>query len=761
MESPQDPATFADEPEAPTFWCWDEVVNFAEEETMQLLSFDQGRLGHPQRKPTSCLTNLPGLEWLEGLRAPMNHGQQLQTDLEKRFEQTASWSSWATGLKESIKQAAIQLGVLQGVIDVGCRKSLDLTQWKQHILQGHRPFRRDCRACVLDMAAGPPHRRRSYAGTSAWSLGVDVVLLGNAKDDITGKDVKYAVVGTALVPKFEEETQPPLEKKPREYVEVPDWGEGLEECEYPLESGLDLELEDHKEIPPQDHEGKGLDLGEVGECVLDNGGPLDRDGAIREEIEKCSKPLALKHVTMVELVASRSTPDVLHALTLIVIRMKSLGINVNRLHGDRAKELLSVKTEAWCAKQGLIRTLGGGDDPSNNGRVESEIHQLKRRLRLFLRKAGGGSSNWPTAIRYAAEERMKHQLQTLGIEVTPMLPYWSKVLVKRKRWHDLGVLANPYVDATLLAPSPQMSNGWAVKASDGRVMHVREALLPSPLSEQAEIELQEEDVSAIHVEEAEPKRRIVGKQKPPKEPRIAFPDPEMYGPVAHDLVPPGEDYSPTTVHEEVDLEPPELDLGEKRVLVPRMLEKKGVLDSGILAEKGVLESGIWKKKGFSESGLTLESLEGSETGVTPQGSKTGVTPDGILAGKGVSESRILDGKGVSKFGILDGKGVLESGISDGKGILDSCNLEKNGVLDSRNLDEKGVLESRNLDKKGIFFGLMQLGRKRCLGNGQPRKSTKYHEFGKLGGRKRPEETLRGGGSIWGSKGKPVSKRRRS
>ena len=445
-----------------------------------------------------------------------------------------------------------------------------------------------------------------------------------------------------------------------------------------------------------------MDLGEVGECVLDNGGPLDRDGAIREEIEKCSKPLALKHVTMVELVASRSTPDVLHALTLIVIRMKSLGINVNRLHGDRAKELLSVKTEAWCAKQGLIRTLGGGDDPSNNGRVESEIHQLKRRLRLFLRKAGGGSSNWPTAIRYAAEERMKHQLQTLGIEVTPMLPYWSKVLVKRKRWHDPGVLANPYVDATLLAPSPQMSNGWAVKAFDGRVMHVREALLPSPLSEQAEIELQEEDVSAIHVEEAEPKRRIVGKQKPPKEPRIAFPDPETYGPVAHDLVPPGEDYSPTTVHEEVDLEPPELDLGEKRVLVPR----------------------IWEKKGFSESGLTLESLEGSETGSDTTRLQNG--SDTTRLQNGSETRRLQNGSDTTR---------LQNGSDTrwhlgGKRCLGVWRLGWKRCLGVRHLGWKRCLEVWHLGWKRCL-GVRHLGWKRRLGFLQLEKKRRLG-FSKLG-----------------------------
>ena len=68
--------------------------------------------------------------------------------------------------------------------------------------------------------------------------------------------------------------------------------------------------------------------------------------------------LKLRHVTTVEPVASRGTPEVLHALTLILIRMKSLRIMVNRLHGDRAKELLGRKTEEWCNRHGLKRTLG-------------------------------------------------------------------------------------------------------------------------------------------------------------------------------------------------------------------------------------------------------------------------------------------------------------------------------------------------------------------------------------------------------------------
>ena len=60
----------------------------------------------------------------------------------------------------------------------------------------------------LDMANGPQHRRRQHGGTSAWSLGVDVVQFKETRDDVTHVNVKYAVVATALVPRFEEiETQ--------------------------------------------------------------------------------------------------------------------------------------------------------------------------------------------------------------------------------------------------------------------------------------------------------------------------------------------------------------------------------------------------------------------------------------------------------------------------------------------------------------------------------------------------------------------------
>ena len=235
LESPEDPAVWANEANSPTFWVWPEVTQLLEQPDMRLISFDQGRYGHERVKPTSCLSNLPFLEDLDQARCERPHGKVLHPENPERVKQTDDWSAWAPGLKHALRVSLNLLIHQCGLADNQLKKALSRQEWRTHILQGHRPYRRDCRACVLDMAAGPPHRRRMYSGTSAWSLGVDVVLFGETKDSISGDQVKYAVVATALVPVFDEDHQPPLQEPPTEVVEAPDWGEGLEESEFPLE----------------------------------------------------------------------------------------------------------------------------------------------------------------------------------------------------------------------------------------------------------------------------------------------------------------------------------------------------------------------------------------------------------------------------------------------------------------------------------------------------------------------------------------------
>ena len=63
VESPQDPISYMGEgtgerQEHPSFFEWPLLKRMVEEYGMSLVSFDQGRMGHSGRKPTSLLTNL-------------------------------------------------------------------------------------------------------------------------------------------------------------------------------------------------------------------------------------------------------------------------------------------------------------------------------------------------------------------------------------------------------------------------------------------------------------------------------------------------------------------------------------------------------------------------------------------------------------------------------------------------------------------------------------------------------------------------------
>ena len=113
-----------------------------------------------------------------------------------------------------------------------------------------------------------------------------------------------------------------------------------------------------------------------------------------------------------------------------------------------------------------------------------------------------------------------------------------------------GSLAPPYVPGVLLAPSPHMQQGWVVKTDQDRIVHVREAIVPSILSDQVALELQEKggEEEILMEEPSEIRRGIVGKQPPQEGPKLPLPDPLAYGPPLHDVVEADDasNYAPTT-----------------------------------------------------------------------------------------------------------------------------------------------------------------------------------------------------------------------
>lgn len=529
MESHRDPAEFTDDPEPPSFWDWPEVQKVLGDPSMSLVTFDQGCLGHPQVKPTSCLTNLPLMNHLHGSRCESNHGEGLKRDFGERMKQTSGWSVWAPGLKKAIRVSLLVLLRSFGVDDGSLKKVWGRDQWIQHFKQGHRPFRRDCRSCLLDMGSGKPHRRRLDSGSSAWSMGVDIVQFPKTVDETTGKKVGYSMVATVLVPDFGDQDRKPRvetddeEKQPSEEMELnrekesevldASWGEGLEESEFSLNGDVAQE--------------EVVGEGSGDQAVLDGSGSVlnEKDSQrVDEMISQCSQPVRARHVTVVFPMESRAAGEVIHALDSVTTHFKAMGIPILRMHSDKARELIAKPVERWAAGRQILHTTTGGDNPASAGHVESEVNQLKRRVRLYLWQAGLGVESSPLALRYSAEERKRRQLNLLGTPTLTMLPLFASVLVKRKRWHERGLLTSPFVSGRLLGPSPLMHQGWTVRLEDGSVVHVREAVVPSSLGDEVAFQLLEDVSAPIPVDEIPtpdiPPFRLHGKQSMPGLPSV-------------------------------------------------------------------------------------------------------------------------------------------------------------------------------------------------------------------------------------------------
>lgn len=50
--------------------------------------------------------------------------------------------------------------------------------------------------------------------------------------------------------------------------------------------------------------------------------------------------------------------------------------------------------------------MTSGDDGPANGRVEAEVQQIKKRLKMALAASGQESHYWPGAARWVGEERL-------------------------------------------------------------------------------------------------------------------------------------------------------------------------------------------------------------------------------------------------------------------------------------------------------------------------------------------------------------------
>ena len=474
-------------------------MEFAKKYGMDFVKFDQGQMGHQRRKPTTLMSDLEELRQLHGLRSESMPVEPMHSDLQKRMEQTHTWSQWAPGLVAAIKQA-----VRNFVMDTARMKKFSLEEWRKHVKQNHIPFRRDCRLCLEEMGQDLPHRRRKKEkGDAAYVMSVDIAgPFTTGWDYGKAREARYALLATIPVPVAEPKG---VEGNPEAEAEGTEDGGGPGAEAEGAEDADGLE-----EFAPDEVELK----------ALQTTGRFE-DEILRKQAAEAGEPVEVQNITVMEPLPSRQACEVVKALDKVFAQFRAMGVPALRLHSDRAKELLSTQVEAWAGRNRLVQTMTGGDDPAANGRVEAEVCQWKRRLRLCMKSSQSTIEEWPSVGRHVSEERLRGQLRKLGCKTLPMLPYNERVWVKRKTWHRALVgkaaLGSPYFEAKLKGPSPMMSHGWVVQSGEGKVQHARAVLTVDPDSEKAIMELLED-------QDEKPRRRIHGKQPPEGAVRVPQPD---------------------------------------------------------------------------------------------------------------------------------------------------------------------------------------------------------------------------------------------
>ena len=532
MEQPQDPREYRSEGDIQKFkfmsvWRTNEWKRFQERYDLQMCHFDQGAFGHRKVKPTTFAHNIDGMEQLNGAKAPANHGkddQWNQLPLQERLQATSKWAAWAPGFKAALLEA-IQHHLDKNLV-TGEPSSMDsglqslpqlrpmteaaLKKWKLHIQNDHQPMRRDCRQCMEAAGRSRPHRR--IQNPSSYCLSLDLSgRLKKGKDQF-GTLHKYFVVGTYTFPTTKDDLPlagPAFNGNPED-IPLPT----LEEME--AEDGLQADLEDF-ELPPLDDDAQDPELEQ------DDGDQqaLDTAKASYDNwmklVEHC-QDIKVKTLTFVELIPTRHKGHILEAIAKIYTKIRSLGLDVCRLHADRAKEFTSKVVQQWCYERAIIPTYTSGSDWKANGRAECEVGLIKRHVKTLMKVHDAPEAEWPMIVRHAAERRLRWQLQQVGYPVPHMLPFYTKVLVKRKSW-NARYMAWRYDRTTgkIMGPDPWSSltsGGYCVQLEDGKYLATTDVIVshPGPGEEQVHMVVEKPEGDAAPPLEPVVRRRLRGKQ---------------------------------------------------------------------------------------------------------------------------------------------------------------------------------------------------------------------------------------------------------
>ena len=202
---------------------------------------------------------------------------------------------------------------------------------------------------------------------------------------------------------------------------------------------------------------------------------------------------------------SRRASEVNARVRQMYLQVKADGLEVFRLHSDRATELCNRRLREWLLERGVLATTGEAQTPQQNGRAEATVKFVKSEARLLMTTAKLPKQTWPLAMMYAAA---KQRHRVLGrLEDLPC--FGSPVHVRTKVYGRAGKydVENKWAQGAYVGPSEDVQHGHVVRFPDGTFvtsLHLKQNLVDADGLV---------DLVPREVEIPLPERRVRGKRR--------------------------------------------------------------------------------------------------------------------------------------------------------------------------------------------------------------------------------------------------------
>ena len=419
LENPADPLEVFGQSHSmnPSWRCTPEHQTLEGLLGLEQVKLDQGPLGHAIRKPSTLAVTRnmwPGIGPRKG-------------------DKSSDWAERAPGLKQAFSEFVEAVLQRSSQSQEVVAKAVVNQSFRDHILAGHVPFRKDCYSCVAGRSKKGSYFRQDISEAFVLSLDLAGPLPTGEHEKSKARYFLAASFSVPVDPRINgsQETEAPEDPHEPEAV------------------GWDLDLEEEESEVVQEPDSLPA-------------------AAEAEQLEE----LKLAHLPFVVPLSSKRGPEVLGAVKAVEAQLAALGCSITRIHSDAGMEFCNAPFRAWCRDKGFHKTNTGGDRFKANPHAESLIGIVKRCAWTLMIDAGVAKDQWPYAVRHAPRQRFSHMAKLLGWKMSPVVPCGAQVYVRQRSWRlgKGGEWNLRVIKASVLSPARELSQGYLVRTAEGELL---------------------------------------------------------------------------------------------------------------------------------------------------------------------------------------------------------------------------------------------------------------------------------------------------